>query len=220
MKARGGAPVDFATPTVDLLNKNFPGQGNIPRSIYVQCDVTLAGSIEAAVKSAVAQYGRLDIMVNNAGIALEAAGGKPLHLTDVSWFDKTMAINLRGVWLGIKYAVTQMLEQPPHPSGDRGWIINISSIYGLVAGQGVSSYCASKGGVTNMTKAAALDYAKDRIHINSLHPGFAETSLLEPMKKGLGNEAATAHVAGLHPWGRLAWPEDIAKVRAVLSHLI
>ena len=222
MKARGaGVSVDFVTNTVDLLNKYFPSPDGIPRSIFVQCDVTKPESVEAAVEAAVAQYGRLDIMVNNAGIALESESNAPLatplHLTDVSVFDKTMAVNARGVWLGIKYAVGQMLEQPPHPSGDRGWIINMSSIYGLVAGEGASSYCSSKGAVTNMTKASALEYAKDRIHINSIHPGFAETSLLESMKRKLGSEAATAYVASLHPWGRLAWPEDIAKMAVFLA---
>ena len=221
MKARGGASVDFVTNTVDLLNKYFPSQDGIPRSVFVQCDVTKPETVEAAVKAAVAQYGRLDIMVNNAGIAMETEVASPLttplHLTDVSVFDKTMAVNARGVWLGIKYAVGQMLEQPPHPSGDRGWIINISSIYGLVAGEGASAYCSSKGAVTNMTRASALEYAKDRIHINSIHPGFAETSLLESMKRNLGNEAATAHIASLHPWGRWAWPEDIAKMAVFLA---
>lgn len=219
MKARGD--FDLVTNTVDLLNKYFPSKDGIPRSIFVQCDVTKPETVEAAVKAAVAQYGRLDIMVNNAGIAMETEVASPLttplHLTDVSVFDKTMAVNARGVWLGIKYAVGQMLEQPPHPSGDRGWIINISSIYGLVAGPGASAYCSSKGAVTNMTRASALEYAKDKIHINSIHPGFAETSLLESMKRNLGNEAATEHVASLHPWGRLAWPEDIAKMAVFLA---
>ncbi|RMZ80788.1 hypothetical protein DV737_g2849, partial [Chaetothyriales sp. CBS 132003] len=198
MKARG-ASVDLTTPTVDWLNKKYPTAQGGPRAIYVHCDVTKPESIEAAVKATVAQYGRLDIMVNNAGIAAETNLSERLHQTPVDNFDKTLAINTRGVWLGIKYAVSQMLAQAPHPSGDRGWIINVSSIYGLVGSPGLTSYCTSKGAVTNLTRAAALEYATDRIHINSLHPGFAETALLEPIKAGMGSEQATKFIADLHP---------------------
>ena len=135
-----------------------------------------------------------------------------LHETPVDIFDRTMAINVRGVWLGTKYATAQFLTQPPHSSGDRGWIINLSSIYGLVGQPLITSYCTSKGAVTNLTKSSALEYAPDRIHINSIHPGYIETAMLEPMKAGMGKEEATKYIEGMHPWGRLGWVEDIAKV--------
>ena len=110
-----------------------------------------------------------------------------------------------------------MLAQDPHPSGDRGWIINISSIYGLVGQPMTTPYCTSKGAVTNLTKSSALEYATDRIHINSIHPGYAETALLEPVKAAMGSEAATKYIKDMHPWGRLAWPEDVAKMAVFLA---
>jgi NAD(P)-dependent dehydrogenase (short-subunit alcohol dehydrogenase family) len=110
-----------------------------------------------------------------------------------------------------------MLAQEPHSSGDRGWVINISSIYGLVGQPNTTCYSSSKGAVTNMTKAAALEYATDKIHINSIHPGYAETALLEGTKQKIGNEQATAWINSMHPWGRLAWPEDVAKMAVFLA---
>lgn len=179
----------------------------------MHCDVTKPDSVAAAVKFAADEYGRLDIMVNNAGVLLEAQMDvpTPLHETDVAVFDTTMAVNVRGVWLGMRYAIAQMLAQPAHPSGDRGWIINMSSIYGLVASKGTSSYSGSKGAVTSMTKAAALEYAAHKIHVNSIHPGYCETALLENLrgKHGVGVQDSWAQ---LHPWGRITWPEDVAKI--------
>lgn len=112
-------------------------------------------------------------MVNNAGVAPEASAetALPIHLcTEVTW-DLAMAVNAKSVFLGSKYAIAQMLNQPPHSSGDRGWIINMSSIYGLVGSNANPAYCASKGAVTNLTRQIALDYSKDSIHCNAICPG-------------------------------------------------
>ena len=117
-------------------------------------------------------------MVNNAGIGLEAHGPRPIHETPDSTFDATMAVNSRGVFLGCKYAAQRMVSQVPHPSGDRGWIINIASVAGLVGFTGSVSYTASKGSVVQMTKAAALDLAPSRIHCNALCPGSKLTTIL------------------------------------------
>lgn len=111
-------------------------------------------------------------MVNNAGIAVEnALGAKAVHETDDETFDLTMRVNSRSVFLGCKYAGKQMIQQDPHPSGDRGWIINTASILGLVGFGGTVSYTASKGSVVQMTKTVALDYAPHRIHCNAICPG-------------------------------------------------
>lgn len=107
-------------------------------------------------------------MVNNAGI-----GPSPgmIHETADESFDTTIRVNARSVFLGCKYATGQMLKQEPHPSGDRGWIINTASILGLVGFPGTASYSASKGAIVQLTRQVAVDYAPHRIHCNALCPG-------------------------------------------------
>lgn len=114
-----------------------------------------------------------------AGNLGEANRDPRLHATDVSVLERSYQVNIKGVWLGLKYACAQFLKQDPHPSGDRGWIINLCSIAGLVGLPGASSYCASKGAVLLMTRTVALEYAKDKIHVNCINPGYVETNLLE-----------------------------------------
>lgn len=142
-----GIVADLVTPTVDLLNNTVPSSNPaVPRASYIRTDVTDGASMEAAVAFAVATYGRLDIMVNNAGISAETPHFHiRTHEQTEAVFDKDIAVNLKGVWLGTKYATGQMLKQEPHVSGDRGWIINLCSILGLVGLAGAVPYCASKG---------------------------------------------------------------------------
>ncbi|GLI72280.1 hypothetical protein PoHVEF18_000450 [Penicillium ochrochloron] len=104
------------------------------QAIFVQTDVGDATQMENLVAEAVKVYGRLDILVNNAGISIEARFPAVLHLTDEATWDTTMRVNAKSVFLGSKYALSVMLSQEPHASGDRGWIINISSIMGMIAG--------------------------------------------------------------------------------------
>ena len=110
-------------------------------------------------------------MVNNAGIGIETTKPLPIHETPDSTYDTTMSVNSRGVFLGCKYAAQRMISQEPHPSGDRGWIINTASVAGLVGFTGCVSYTASKGSVVQMTRTVALDLAPWRIHCNALCPG-------------------------------------------------
>lgn len=206
---------DLTTPTVDILKSQFPAEGK-PRAVFVHCDVTKPDSVEAAVAFTVQTFGRLDIMVNNAGVAADQLSIRT-HEQDPSILDFDWAVNGKGVWLGCKYACAQMLNQEPHESsGDRGWIINLCSILGLVGMAGTSCYCATKGAVLQMTKSIALEYAKDRIHVNCINPGFTETHMLEGIRKE-GGVAAFDMLQSLHPWGRLGLPEDIAKVAVFLA---
>lgn len=142
-----GTGRDFTMPTVELVNQQFPTSDGKPRMAFVKCDVTSAESVQAAVAFAVEKYGRLDIMVNNAGISGQdgVEGGRRTHEEDEGKFNLAMNVNVKGVWLGIKYATAQMLKQEPHSSGDRGWIINLCSILGLVGLEGAAIYAATKG---------------------------------------------------------------------------
>ncbi|RAL03003.1 SDR family NAD(P)-dependent oxidoreductase [Aspergillus ibericus CBS 121593] len=156
------------------------------------------------LQTAVDRFGRLDIMVNNAGISLEARKPAMCHLTDEDIRDTTMRVNAKSVFLGCKYATAQMLKQTPHSSGDRGWIINISSIMGSVAGPQAPAYCASKGAVSSLTKQIAVDYAPHRIHVNAICPGFTQTALLKQTTEN-------------HPFNGLGYPDDIARLAVVLA---
>jgi len=113
-------------PTHQLIQKSGG------KAIFIKCDISKAHEVEALVQKAVQVYGKLDIMVNNAGIALESKIAKPIWELDEETWDITMAVNAKGVMLGCKYAAIQMMKQDPHPSGDRGWLINMASILGLL----------------------------------------------------------------------------------------
>lgn len=110
-------------------------------ALYQKCDTTIASDVEALVARAVKEFGRLDIMVNNAGISLEGqAGPKPVWEYDEAWLQRSLDVNVRGVFLGIKAASKQMLGQEPGASGDRGWIINLASVFGLNGGPGICEF--------------------------------------------------------------------------------
>ncbi|WP_164156138.1 SDR family NAD(P)-dependent oxidoreductase [Sandarakinorhabdus rubra] len=165
-------------------------------------DVTSHPDWAAAVEHAVEDFGRLDILVNNAGIA----GGNH-ELMDHSYdaWRQILAVNLDGVFLGLRHAGPRIAQ------AGGGSIINISSILGKVGLAGAAAYCASKGGVALLTKAAALEWAPLGIRVNSVHPGFIET----PMVAGAlaaredGNEMKGALIAA-HPLGRFGYPKEIS----------
>ncbi|KEF52373.1 uncharacterized protein A1O9_11614 [Exophiala aquamarina CBS 119918] len=220
------AGIDKVTPTVDLINQKYASTGSSPRAIFVQCNVTDSNSVKDAVAAAVERYGRLDIMVNNAGISSVFRSksfleGQPCraHEMDDEVLEKDLAVNVRGVFLGIKHAAAQFLKQSPHSSGDRGWIVNTCSVNGLVGSPDSASYCASKGAVLMLTRATALDYAKDRIHINCVVPCWVQTAMLEPVmgQDSSHADSQTEKIGGMPPWGRMAQPEEIAKMYVFLG---
>lgn len=206
-----------SSPISEEINNKF-GQ---ERAIFVECNVQDEKQIAELIEKTVQWAGRLDIMCNYAGIAVEANYGQRqrIHETDVSDLDRTFAVNVRGVWLCCKHALKQMLEQeplPPNARGDRtrGWIINAASMFGLVAVANNPSYVASKHAVMGMTKQIAIDYAADKIHCNAICPGYVKSPLTTNV---FSDKEVHDAVAALHPWGSWGRPEDIADAGLFLA---
>ncbi|KAF2639626.1 putative short chain type dehydrogenase [Massarina eburnea CBS 473.64] len=175
-------------------------------AIFVKCDTSKVEEVQNLIAKTVEKFGRLDIMVNNAGIG-DAAHSNPIWDADEAHFDLTIAINLTGVFYGTKYASRQMKSQDPHPSGDRGWIINLGSVLGLNGQPDSSGYVASKHGVLGLTKCAAWDCAQYRIHVNAVCPGYTSTSMTHEILQHEGGGA----LEKMHPFRGFGSPEDIAK---------
>ena len=168
--------------------------------LFVKTDVSKATAVETLVQKAVDKFGRLDIAFNNAGI--EGVWSPIVRQSEEDW-DRTIAINLKGVWLCLKYEIRQMLEQ-----GGGGAIVNMSSITGLVGAVGVAAYSASKHGVIGLTQTAALENAKTGIRINAVCPGFTETPMSDRVFRAPG---VHKYVLSCHPIGRLGRPAEIAE---------
>lgn len=148
------------------------------RALFVACDVATAADQEALVAEAVESFGRLDFAHNNAGI--EAQG--PLTEIEEAEFDRVMAVNLRGVWLGMKYQLLQMVRQ------GSGAIVNTSSLAGLVGSPGLGAYVASKHGVVGLTKTAAVEYAEQEIRINAVCPAAIRTPMMDRLEPEVQEE--------------------------------
>ena len=167
------------------------------RATFLILDVTDEENWQRVIDATVATYGKLDVVVNNAGIS----GRTTVEETEAETWDRVMAVNGKGVFLGTKLAIPELRK-----SGG-GSIINISSIYGIVGSETSAAYHASKGAVRIFTKAAAIQYASEGIRVNSVHPGFVDS----PM-------TAASHAlpevhdlrVGRTPLGRMGTPEDIA----------
>ena len=170
-------------------------------AFFVRCDVSAEADVRAAIGETVGRFGRLDIAFNNAG--WEGAMG-PLHTCDPADVDKLFAINLRGVFLGMKYQVTEMLKT------GGGAIVNNSSIAGLKGLPAAAIYAASKHGVIGMTKCAALDYATAGIRINAVCPGVIDTPMIQ--RAAHSDPVAIAAYTNMQPIKRMGKPEEIASV--------
>lgn len=169
---------------------------------YWELDVSAEAQVEQVLQEVVAHFGGLDILVNNAGIA---GVNKPTHeVTEEEW-DKVMAINVKGAFFCTKHAVPHMKRR------GGGSIINLSSIYGLVGAADVPPYHASKGAIRLMTKTDALLYASDGIRVNSVHPGYIWTPMVENHLRATGNlEEGIKAIAALHPLGHMGEANDVA----------
>lgn len=196
--ARHGAKVCIgdvsrgADETVEMIKK----EGG--EACFVKTDVTQAAAVEALVQATVDVFGALDCAFNNSGILPPT---KPLAETEESDFDKTIAVDLRGVFLCLKYEIRQMLK------AGGGVIVNTASVAGLIGDPGMSPYVAAKHGVIGLTRAAAVDYAANGIRVNAVAPGLVETPMTA---RWLKDPAFRQVVVGNVPLGRPARPEEIA----------
>jgi len=198
--ARAGAKVVVSDITVDAgeetvaMIKKAGGE-----AVFVKADVSKQADVQALIDKAVATYGRLDCAHNNAGI--EGVPAPCMDCTEENW-DKTIAINLTGVFYCCKAELAQMLKQ------GGGAIVNTASVAGLVGFAGIPAYTASKHGVNGLTKQIALDYAKENIRVNSVCPGVIHTPMIERFTGG--DPAALAALEASEPVGRLGKPSEIA----------
>lgn len=199
--AREGAKVVVASrrikegeETVQLVKKADSD------GFFIKTDVAKAADIRAMVEKTVATYGRLDYAFNNAGV-IEQTPGPIVEQTEET-FGRIMDINVKGVWLSMKYEIPEMLKR------GGGAIVNMSSVAGLVGIVGIGIYTASKHAVVGLTKAAALEYSKSGIRINAVNPAAIDTDMLAHVVGD--NPEASAQMAAMHPIGRTGRPEEIA----------
>lgn len=170
---------------------------------FVPTDVAEYDDVSALVESTVEDHGRLDVIVNNAGIASETS----IVEMDLEEWHRVVQVDLDGVMHGMKAAL-------PHLEASDGAIVNTASIYGLVGGKGAASYSAAKGGVVNLTQQVAIDYAETGVRVNSVCPGFVATQMTQDL---LESERFYRFLETNTPMNRPAEPEEIAHVIAFLA---
>jgi NAD(P)-dependent dehydrogenase (short-subunit alcohol dehydrogenase family) len=176
------------------------------RASFIHADVSHERDVEAMVHVALAEYGRLDVLFNNAGIEGDQA---PItEITDEAW-ERIIRINLKGTFLGLKHGIKAMLRT------GGGAIINNASVAGLVGFPAIAAYCASKGGVVQLTKAAALEYATQGVRVNCVCPGIIETAMVERFTQD--NPEALAGLQALEPVGRVGQPREVAELALFLA---
>ncbi|MBN2698083.1 MAG: SDR family oxidoreductase [Bacteroidales bacterium] len=192
---------DYNEESGESAERELSGRG--ADVIFMQVDVSGEEAVKKMVQETVKKYGRLDIIVNNAGIGALAN----THELTYEEYHKVIAINQDGVFFGAKYAIQEMLK-----SGG-GCIINTSSILGFVGQAGAFAYNASKGAVNTLTKSLALEYADKNIRVNSVNPGYVESGMVN--REVLGDFYDT--LVAKHPVGRIGKPEEIAHAMVFLA---
>jgi NAD(P)-dependent dehydrogenase (short-subunit alcohol dehydrogenase family) len=169
-------------------------------ALFVKTDVSKASEVEALVQKTVEKFGRLDVAFNNAGI--EGVMTPIVKQSEEDW-DRTIAINLKGVWLCLKYEIQQMLKQR---SG--GAIVNMASVSAMIGTAGGAAYTASKHGVVGLTKSAALETARAGIRVNAVCPAVIESPMADRL---YGAPRLQKYALGLHPIGRFGKGQEVAE---------
>ena len=197
-----GFEADIETDTVELIKQSG---GN---ACFVKTDVLDPNAVQAAVKIAVDQFGRLDVMVNCAGV-----WGQQDTICEMSEkdYDFQMGVNAKGVWLCCKYGIEQMMNQEPLTENIRGRIINVSSLAGIKGMINSSAYSQSKASVIGVTRSLAVEWAKSGITVNGIAPGLIQTAMA---REGFDDPETRERIISATPVGRHGMPADIA--RAVL----
>ena len=190
-------PRESGDPTHDRIEAE-----NDQRAEFVETDVSQIDDIEAAVRTATDTLGGLDVMVNNAGVFTAST---PIETVDEEDYDRLMDINLKGVYFGSKLAADEMR------AAGGGSIVNLSSVAGLVGYSGASTYCASKGGITNLTRELALELGPDGVRVNAINPGVIETAMTTE------DEAVAGTMDEGIPLRRDGEPDEVADVALFLA---
>lgn len=191
---------DTAKETVKMIKKSGG------EAISIKADVSRSEDVQNMIRQTVERYGRLDVLHNNAGIEGQQASTAEYS---EAIFDKVISINLKGVFLGMKYGIQQMLKQ------GGGVIINTSSNAGIVGFRGASAYTASKGGVIQLTKTAALEYATSNIRVNAICPGMIMTNMIERIASDRGE--TVKQLSEKEPVKRMGRPEEVAALALFLA---
>ena len=212
--AREGAAVlcaDVNAPGAEAVARQIADTGG--QAASVKADVAVEADVQEMVAQTVARWGRLDVLYNNAGIGF----GMPVTQLPVEEWDRLMGINLRGVYLGCKHAIPEMLKN------GGGAIVSTASDAGLRGSAYLSAYCASKGGVVLLTKSLAVEWAGQGIRINCVCPGVIQTPILDPFiaqmqqLTGTSVEDQWRRMGSMHPLGRVGQPEEVAKAVTFLA---
>ena len=174
--------------------------------IALRGDISEEKDARAAVEETVRRFGRLDVLVNNAGIEVS---GSVSQLTSSEW-DRQIAVNLRGAYLMSKYAIAAMKR--------RGSIVNISSVHAFVSWPGCAAYDTTKSGLIGLTRAMALDHGRDGIRVNAICPGYIDTPLMDRWLSVVPDrEEVLRQIVASHPAGRIGTPRDVAEAAFFLA---
>ena len=206
-----GASVVLVDVDQARLDATAKALGGGERVLTAKADVSNETDVKRYVEASLDRFGRIDVFFNNAGIEGAVA---PLEQQDIALFDKLIAINVRGAYLGLKHVLPHMYK------AGAGSVINTSSVAGLDGSAGVLPYVTSKHALTGMTKVAAIEAASRNVRVNSVHPSPVNTRMMRSLEAGFGPDDAAAAKATMEkaiPLGRYGEPGDIAKLVVFLA---